>query len=237
MSFILHPNSGLYEKYSEIIDQEISKRRMRWKLSLAEMDYSDISQILRLHCLKKIHLFDDKKAAFSHWINRLLSNQIKNLVRNKYGAYSKVCLKCPHNGGGDVCLLYGKQGNVCKDYAKWENGKRYKLEISNPASIDSKIPTGENDGICHEILDKKADFIDFTRIIPEFNELMHKKLNALEWKVYDYLYISNLSDRDAATKLGYVVSNNKSSGYKQISKLKIRIYQKAKRVVEELNFH
>ncbi len=71
-----------FENCIEIIDQEISKRKNKWTLtSISWMDFDDISQILKIHIFKKWHLYDQNKP-LSPWLNRIISNQLKNLIRN-----------------------------------------------------------------------------------------------------------------------------------------------------------
>ena len=51
-----------YEDYSDVINEEISKKRYKWNLtSLAWMDFDDVAQILRFHIFKKWHLYDQSK--------------------------------------------------------------------------------------------------------------------------------------------------------------------------------
>ena len=74
-------NSTTFESKIREIDFEIQKRKSRWRLtSLSWMDFDDISQILRIHIYKKWHLYDPSKP-LAPWLNRIISNQIKNLVR------------------------------------------------------------------------------------------------------------------------------------------------------------
>ena len=72
-----------FEDLIEQIDLEIKKRKSKWNLTaLSWMDFDDVSQILRIHIFKKWHLYDIKKP-LNPWINRIISNQIKNLIRIK----------------------------------------------------------------------------------------------------------------------------------------------------------
>ena len=67
-----------FEDLIEQIDLEIRKRKSKWNLTaLAWMDFDDVSQILRIHIFKKWHLYDNRKP-LNPWINRIISNQIKN---------------------------------------------------------------------------------------------------------------------------------------------------------------
>ena len=70
-----------FEDYIDQIDEEIRKRKSKWTLtSIAWMDFDDISQILRIHIYKKWFLFDQDKP-LGPWLNRIISNQIKNIIR------------------------------------------------------------------------------------------------------------------------------------------------------------
>ena len=109
-----------FEANFPIINQEIAKRKVRWNLKIIPwMDFEDVSQIVRFHIYKKIHLYDRKKPILP-WVNRIISNQIKNLIRDYYGNFSRPCLKCAASEGGDNCSIYVKQCGDCPLYRKWE---------------------------------------------------------------------------------------------------------------------
>ena len=83
-----------FENCIEDINREIAKRRNKWNLTaLCWMDFEDVSQILRIHIHKKWHMYDSEKP-LGPWVNRIISNQIKNLIRNNYGNFARPCLKC-----------------------------------------------------------------------------------------------------------------------------------------------
>ena len=74
-----------FEESIDQINTEIIKRRSKWNLTvLAWMDFEDVAQILRIHIYKKWDLYDPSQP-LGPWINRIISNQIKNLIRNNYG--------------------------------------------------------------------------------------------------------------------------------------------------------
>ena len=113
-----------FEDCIETIDVEINKRRGRWNLTaLSWMDFDDVSQIIRVHIFKKWHLYDQSKS-LAPWINTLISNQIKNLIRNNYGNYCRPCLKCAAAESDSLCYIYGTQNSSCPLFAQWEKLKR-----------------------------------------------------------------------------------------------------------------
>ena len=74
-------SSPSFEESISIIDNEISKRRNKWNLSsLTWIDFDDVSQIIRIHIYKKWHLYNPKQP-LAPWVNRIISNQIKNSFR------------------------------------------------------------------------------------------------------------------------------------------------------------
>ena len=113
-----------FDDFIEEINAEIAKRKSKWNLTaISWMDFDDVSQILRIHIYKKWHLYDVKKP-LAPWLNRIISNQIKNLIRNNYGNYSRPCLKCDAAEGEDFCKIYEKQCSSCPLYANWEKTKK-----------------------------------------------------------------------------------------------------------------
>ena len=83
-----------FEKNMDFINEEILKRKPKWNLTAINwMDFDDVSNIIRAHIYKKWHLYNPEKA-LGPWLNRLISNQIKNLIRNNYTNYAKPCIRC-----------------------------------------------------------------------------------------------------------------------------------------------
>ena len=217
------PKRPKFEECIEIIDQEIKKRRNKWNLTaLAWMDFDDVSQILRIHIFKKWHLYDPQKP-LNPWINRIISNQIKNLIRNNYGNYCRPCLKCAAAESGDLCYIYGKQSESCPLFANWMKTRKQ--------AYDAKLPVSIND---HEIELNAAEYsdIDIFALMEKLNEKMKEILKSSEWKIYKALYIDNMSEEDAATLMGYKTNEkNRVPGYKQIKNVKKSIIVKVKKII------
>ena len=207
------------------INEEIKKRKSKWKLtSISWMDFDDISQILRLHIYKKWHMYDSSKP-LAPWLNRIITNQIKNLVRNNYGNYAKHCLRCAAAEGDDLCVIYNNQGPDCPLYSNWEKNKK--------SAHDIKIPLPLED---HEHLFKgnEYDYFSFETSIGKLNKILPQFLKPIEWKVYKYLFIDNLSEEKVAKLMGYKTSEkNRSPGYKQIKNIKKSIIAKVKKIISE----
>tara|TARA_Y100000592_G_scaffold38654_1_gene61274 strand:- start:452 stop:1240 length:789 start_codon:yes stop_codon:yes gene_type:complete len=207
------------------IDSEIKKRRYKWNLSaLSWMDFSDVSQILRIHIYKKWDMYDPSKP-LKPWINRIISNQIKNLIRNNYGNYARPCLKCSASEGENFCVIYGKQDSSCPLYSMWEKTKK--------KAYDAKLPVSLEDHQ-HEIFTSSNKDLNVEKISKQLHAKMKQILKPVEWNVYECLYIKFLSEEETAKKIGYRTSEkNRSPGYKQIKNIKKAIIQKVKKVLEK----
>ena len=58
-------------------------------------------------------------------------------------------------------------------------------------------------------------------------------LKPIEWKVYNYLYIENKTEEEAARLMGYKTNEKgRSPGYKQIKNIKRIIVQKVRESIE-----
>jgi len=208
------------DKISEI-NQEINKRRHKWNLTtLAWMDFSDVSQILRIHIYKKWNLYDPKKP-LAPWVNRIVSNQIKNLIRNNYGNYSRPCLKCAAAENEDGCNIYGNQCSKCPLYAKWEKSKKSAHDIKLAVTLENHTQE------VHNIIE---DDIDIDKAAKNIHAKMQKILKPIEWRFYNLYYIQHKSEEESASLMGYkTTEKNRKIGYKQVKNLKKSIMIKVKK--------
>jgi len=214
-----------FEESIDQINTEIIKRRSKWNLTvLAWMDFEDVAQILRIHIYKKWDLYDSSQP-LGPWINRIISNQIKNLIRNNYGNYARPCLRCAASEADNSCSIYGSQDSVCPLYSHWEKTKK--------SAHDAKLPVSLEDHP-QEVFSKNSDNTDVERLAEQLHKKMEKVLKPIEWKVYRLLYIEHKSDEEAAKLMGYRTSEkNRIPGYKQIKNIKKSIIEKVRRVLEK----
>ena len=214
-----------FEDCIEQIDAEIKKRRSKWNLTaLSWMDFDDVSQILRIHIFKKWHLYNPAKP-LNPWINRIISNQIKNLIRNNYGNYCRPCLKCAAAESDSLCYIYGTQSSSCPLFAQWERTKK--------AAYLTKLPT-PLETVEHETEKLELQEFNFDSVLLKLNAQLKAKLKPNEWIVYENLYLENKTEQEVAKILGYKTSEkNRSPGYKQIKNIKKSIIEKAKEIISE----
>ena len=207
-------------KISEI-NQEINKRRHKWNLTtLAWMDFNDVSQILRIHIYNKWSMYNQSKP-LAPWIGRIITNQIKNLIRNNYGNYSRTCLRCAAAEQEDGCTIYASQCNKCPLYAKWEKSKKSAHDIKLPVALENHTQE------VHNIIE---DEIDIEKTAQNIHTKMQQVLKPIEWKFYELYYIKHKSEEESAKLMGYkTTEKNRKIGYKQVKNLKKSIMTKVKK--------
>ena len=159
------------------------------------------------------------------WLNRIISNQIKNLIRNHYGNYSRPCLRCAAAEGDSLCEIYQKQCASCPLFAEWEKNKKKAYDIKIPLSIENHA---------HEVKSLSESNFDVEDNAQKLHAKMKEILKPLEWKIYVYLYIENKDEKEVAKLMGYRTSEkNRTPGYKQIKNLKKSIITKVKKVLDK----
>jgi RNA polymerase sigma factor (sigma-70 family) len=210
-----------FESLIDVINSEIIKRKSKWNLTAINwMDFNDVSQILRIHIYKKWHLYDHKKP-LAPWVNRIISNQIKNLIRNNYSNFTRPCLKCAAAESEEGCSIYGQQCNTCPLYANWERSKKSAHDTKLTLSIENHS---------QEINDMQTNNFNMEETAQNIHKKMEKVLKPIEWKVYKYLYIEGKDEEQTAKLMGYRTSEkNRIAGYKQIKNIKKIIIVKVKK--------
>ena len=216
-------NEHTFEKYIAIIDEEIRKRKNKWNLAaLNWMDFEDVEQILRVHIYKKWFLYDPKKP-LAPWLNIIISNQIKNIIRNNYGNYARPCLKCAAAEWDDSCSIYGEQCKKCPLYAHWEGSKKNAFNTKVTLPLENHVK---------EVHEMQNDNFDLIKSIKSLSFALKKILKPAEWVVYEMLCLQNKKESEVAKILGFKTSEkNRSPGYKQIKNIKKSIIIKAKRCI------
>lgn len=222
-----------YEDHQDVIEEELNKRRGKWFLtSLAWIDFDDVKQIIRLHLHKKWDLWDQSRP-LKPWLNRIISNQLKNILRNYYSNFAKPCLSCPFNQSGvteesevGLCGFTESktQCNECPLYAKWEKTKKSAYQVKMPVAL-------ENYG--QEIHHKSIDSFELESAESRLHKEMKEKLSEKHYRIYEMLFIQNMSDEEVAEELGYKTSEKgRKAGYKQIKNLKKQFKEKAEKILQ-----
>ena len=167
----------------------------------------------------------DSSKPLAPLLNTIISNQIKNLITNHYGNYSRPCLRCAAAEGEDLCKIYVKQCNDCPLYGEWEKNKKRAYNIKIPLSIENHA---------HEIASISGGDFDVEKNAKTLHNKMQEILKPTEWKVYVSLYIDQKSEEETARKMGYkTTEKNRTPGYKQIKNIKKSIIIKVKKCLHD----
>ena len=147
-----------YEDFSEVIDLAIKKQQYKWRLNAVRwFDFEDVEQIIKVHIAKKWDMWDQERP-LEPWIGRIISNQIRNLVRNHYGNYVNPCPK-QHEPNHD--------SSTCPICQKWEKSKKAGLELKIPLSTEDFIK---------EVTNKQYLDFDFSSSLEKLNFEMEARL-------------------------------------------------------------
>ena len=218
-----------FEDKREDLDQLLLKYRPKWQLSaLAWLDYDDVCQIIRLHIYNKWHLWDQSRP-FKPWASMIISNQIKNLIRNNYTSFAKPCLRCQYNMGGTLCdwTKSGDQDRTCADFDKWKKKKERAYNIKLPLTLDDGVATQNTSSI--------KDQVDYKLSSGRLHELVMGQLSERHKAIYAMLYIHHKDETEVAKKFGFKgdSTKRKTIRYKQISNLKKKFYRIAIKIMED----
>ena len=220
-----------FEEKKAVVDNEIRKRKSRWFLgSVTYLDFDDVTRILEAHIHRKWHLWDQSKQ-LEPWLNRVISNQIKNLIRNNYGVFAKPCSGCPFNESSCVdssaCSFTsdGIQSTECPLFRKWSKSKKNEFNIKMPMSFEVHT---------FELKTSSLENVDLEVAANRMHEKMRERLTAKQFLAYNLLYVKNIPEEEVAKKLGYKTSEkNRTAGYRQIKNLNNFFHSLAKKVMEE----
>ena len=216
-----------FEEAMPVIDHELAKRRYKWTLfAVNDMDYDDVSQIIRLHVYNKFNQYDQKQH-FAHWLNRIISNQMRNLLRNRYYCFERPCLRCASNQGKELCSLTmsGKQCAQCPLYARWVKRKK------NERDVKLTLPLANH---AQEVSEKPCDFIDLERGASQLTLRLKEILRPVEWKVYQLLFIENKTENEVAYIMEYTTSEaSRSPGYQRLNSIRKKIIQTSKDILKK----
>ena len=219
------PRKPTFEESIDVIDNEIQKRKPKWTLTAINwMDFEDVSQIIRIHIHKKWHMYDENQP-LKQWVNKIITNQISNILRNNYGNYKRPCLDCPLAEGLDLCRLYEVQCSACPLYAKWEKKKKHAYNIKLPVPIEYYT---------QELHSMESNYFDMERGAANLHKKLKEKLKPNEWKVYQLLYIEHKTDEEIAKLMHYKTSEKgRSPGYKMIKNFKKKFLELSREMLDK----
>ena len=218
------------DRYDEI-SLEVKKRRGKWFLnSLAWFDFEDVEQIIKAHIYKKWHQWDQRRP-LGPWINKIITNQMKNILRNNYSNFVRPCLSCPFNQSkssidpgitpGSLCgfTSSGMQDGECPLYAKWEKTKKSAYDIKMAVTMENHVG---------EVSSMHDTQINVDDAVEKMAKEMKKILPERQYKVYDMLFVQHMEEEEVARIMGYKTNEKgRKAGYKQLKNLKKIFKEKA----------
>lgn len=215
----------LFEDALESIEEEIQKRRSRWTLTaIRYMDFDDVAQILRIHISDKWHLYDAEKP-LKPWLSKVISHRMINLIRDHYGRYARPCVQCESSGPENSCDIYGTQCSDCPAFKIWQENKKDAFNIKMPSFLEADF---------QEVNNKQCEYMDYSLAVESLSAKMKDVLKPVDYKIYKFSYIDNLSDDEIVKLLGYKTENRtRSRGVKYVKDAKKTILEAAKKILEE----
>lgn len=186
-----------FEEKIQCIDRLIQKNKGQWHLSdIGGFGFADVAQIIRLHIYNKWDQWDQTRP-FDCWCNKIIVNQIKNCVRNRYSKDAPPCSGCPFDKGGDLCGYTdsGRKCDECREFKKWTKKKQGKFLLKTATSIDVETFKEAQDFSDPIVAIRMEDNImKFHRYIVQF-------LNPKMANFYNLIYVDNLTDEEISQKL------------------------------------
>lgn len=225
------PLSDQERQFNELLPRIrviVSKRRGSWTLST--LAWEDVESILITRIWQQLPMYDAARP-FDNWANRLISNTLSNLLRDKLFKFSRPCVAsgpsgglCVFNEGGDRCgYTHSRmQCRECPLYAKWA----HKKEAAH--NINSSLPLEHHD---MEVQNMQEDFFDIAVAKVKIDTHVMRQLNKHDAKVYRLLFIDNLSMEEVSKRMRYKTQSNSKVG-QVLRKLVTRFKELARAAIQ-----
>ena len=223
------PKKIRYEEKIDIINGEIRKRKNKWFLdSMPWISFEDVEQIIRVHIFQKWDQWDQKRE-LKPWINKIITNQFKNILRNYYLNFAKPCSSCPFDSsaaGENFCSFTksGLQDTTCPLYAKWNKSKKNAHDVKIPLRLDAQE---------YESSVFKGESFRVDGAIEKIQEYLKEELSERQYQIYHMLFVENKSEDEVAKQLGYKTNEQgRTAGYKQIKNMRKFFKEKVIKIIK-----
>lgn len=208
----------------------IAKRKRKW--TLAAVPFEDAFAQVLAHVYLKYHTFDSAKGEFSHWLSRVITRKLINIIRDCHGRWSRPCIKsCPFNTGDDNCskTSTGKQNGECLAFRLWEKRKKSEFEIKQPLPLENHMQEVYN------VMDTSFDTEGAKEIKEVIDSRICEKLTERDCSIYRALFIEGVTGAEVATRLGFVTKPGARvhGGYLIILAARKRIALAAKEIARD----
>ena len=167
-------------------------------------------------------------APLEPWVNKIISNQMKNILRNYYSNFVRPCVNCPFNRGDDSCGFTesGLQTSECPLYKKWEKTKKSAFNIKMAVTLESEAPA---------VLRLSSSNFDLDHAEKKLHKEMEKDITGETILIYIVFYLLKTKKKKKWRKILGYKSNEKGrkAGYKQIKNLKKKFKNIAITLIEK----
>lgn len=214
------------DRYEETLHWVEKRRRT---IDLAHLGWDDIRQRLLIRVSQQYSKYEPDKGLYSHWVNTVISNELRNIWRDEYASSARPCVSggggCIHNVGADQCSKTpsGLQCAECPIYRDWERRKGSHYAIRMPLPLENHA---------QEVHSGQSDFVDYDGMAAELHRRMKARLTRSEWKAWRLLYILHKEPEDVAKALGFKGRRKKGQrmypGYAQVLALRHELEKTAR---------
>lgn len=185
-----------FEEAIPVIDNELAKRRGKWRLNaLSHLDFDDVCQIIRAHIFQKWDQYNPERPLVN-WLNKTITHQMFNIMRDNYGRFAPPCNNCNYNEGEDRCGMTDSQTKCseCPLYAQWEVSKRDGYNVILASSTD------DPDYIESEYSSLSPDESDDKeKSVEKIVDAMREKLHPLDFQIFKESFIDGKTDEEIAS--------------------------------------
>lgn len=213
-------------KILPIIKSNIWKRKNSWNIPSLEWD--DVSQILILRVWTKFDKYSITKGPFEHWLNKLITNALNNLIRDKFSKYSRPCIcGCTYNIGGDDCSFTksNKQCSECPLYKKWTIKKQQQFNMITSVSLEDHSNETYN-------VENDTANVDFSKHI--IDDRLKELLSIHDFKIYKMMFIDHKSLEYIGKKMNLrLLPSSHIPGYQELLRLKRKFINLSREIISD----
>lgn len=213
-----------FEEYLPLIQSNIQKRKGSW--TIPSLEWEDVSQILIIKLFNKFDKYSPSKGPFEHWMNRLISNTLANLIRDSYAKFSKPCTcGCVYYEGNDDCSYTKskKQCSECPLFKSWAKKRQQQYNLVTSVSLEN------HSNETYQVENDTTNFETSKHIIEDrLKELLPER----EWNAYVMMFIEHRPLEYVGKKLGYkLLPSSHIPGYQELLKLKRKFIDISREII------
>lgn len=211
-------NFKKFNQYQKEIIKVLDSKQSFWHLhAVVYKDWLDIRMEIMAHIFHKIHLFNPEKSEIGAWCNTVISNQLKNKLRNEHGSLLPACHTCPND------CEFKHLSEDCPKYKEWEVTKKAKFDVRHSVSLEHHT---------QEVFDRPDLQLDYNKLSKELFDRVKPLLTDQEWRVCYWAYVKHKEDDEICNKLGFR-TKKKAAGLRFINVTKKKIVEISKDLLKD----